>query len=70
MVITPQMVVLVLAILWQILQKIFQVAQSGQPQDITAELAKLDQLKLRSPEEIEAEADAVSKAAGGTGGLV
>jgi hypothetical protein len=65
MVITPQMVVLVLAILWQILQKVFQVAQTGTPADITAELAKLETLKLRSPEEIEAEADAVSKAAGG-----
>jgi hypothetical protein len=65
MVITPQMVMLVLAILWQILQKVFQVAQTGKPADISAELLKLDQLKLRSPEEIEAEADLVSKAAGG-----
>lgn len=61
MVITPQMVVIVLSILWQIIQKLMQVAATGTPADITAELDSLKSLKLRTAAEIEAEADLISK---------
>jgi hypothetical protein len=61
MVITPQMVILVLAIPYQILMKLFKAAQSGQPVDIGPELEKINGLRLRPAAEIEAEADAISK---------
>jgi len=60
MVLTPQNIILLLAILADLMLKIVKVQRTGEPQDITKELEDLQQLRLRPSEEIIKEADAIS----------
>lgn len=61
MIITQQMIILVLAILYQIINKLFQGARTNTPVDITKEIESINELRLKPADQIEAEADAISK---------